>query len=270
MCRERRGRRNTTITTRPKCYWDIWVNWTCSPMRTRICVVLAVDVSLSQWERNQRINLRLSWATLHFTDRWAASQPPPQGDKLTYLARMCVSVWMCMNVCVWRHLHHWLSVWCYSIFPSLLCRYAHVCVRWMDSMSWGMLLSIVTVTRWLAASVMVFEPGHLTRALTLIAHCSDDRRGDREVKTSWTHMAQGIAQPARAAECVRLCVWFFLKFVHLIKTHIQNNDKEAILREFCLHKHTCVPFHLRHRSWPFYCWPWLHVSKQVWVQTLFM
>lgn len=112
------GRRNATIATRPKSSWDIWVNWTCSPMRTGICVVLAVDVSLSQWERDRRIKLRLSGATLHFTDRWAASQPPPRGDKLTYLAWMWVSV--CAGVYLFISVHHWLCAWCSSIFPSLL------------------------------------------------------------------------------------------------------------------------------------------------------
>lgn len=71
-----------------------WVNWACSPMRLGIYVLPMVDVTPSQWERDQRIKLRLSWATLHFTDRWAASQPLPQGEKLTYLAWMCVSIWV--------------------------------------------------------------------------------------------------------------------------------------------------------------------------------
>ena len=69
---------------------------------------------------------------------------------------------------------------------------------------------------------MGFQPRHLTRALTLIAHCSGDRREDKEVRTSGLHKVQGTAWPA----CV--CMLF------VCKKHAQteNNDEEAILGEF--------------------------------------
>lgn len=47
----------------------LWINWIFSAMSKRICEVLVVDVALSQWERDQRIKLRLSWATPPFTDQ---------------------------------------------------------------------------------------------------------------------------------------------------------------------------------------------------------
>lgn len=176
---------NNTKCYDPKSYYRVtWVNWTCSPMRTRIYVVLVVDVALSQRGRDQRIKLRLSWATLHFTDRWAASQPLPLGDRLTYLASMCVSLRVCMWMYASIYLHPSL-VECWMLFSIFLSVCVNIHMRVCERGEFNKLWACFSPRQlWLAAWTMGSEPGHLTWALTLIAHCSNDRRGDKEVKTS--------------------------------------------------------------------------------------
>lgn len=167
---------------------------------------------LSQWERDQRIRLWQSWATLYFTDRWTVSQPLPQGDKLTYLACMCVSVWVGMIMYMSVSMHPWLTQWCFL----KLCAYVHE-IHLLSTRQINKFLPTATATGSLAWT-MDFEPGHLTWALTLIIHCSSDSKGNIEVKTfgfkkkrkkerksghSLTHVAVW-----------RMCVYAFTKNMH--------------------------------------------------------
>lgn len=50
------------------------------------------------------------------------------------------------------------------------------------------------------------------------------------------------AQPVLRDHQVHVCGRVFFYVTHLVKTRTENNDEEAFLREFCLHRHTCVPF----------------------------
>lgn len=158
-------------------------------MRMRIYAVLVVDMDLSQWEWNQRIKLRLSQAAVHFTDHWAASQPLPQKENLTYLA------WICVSICPYPPLAE--SAILFFYLPNCVCNTQ--CMRGLDGWIWGAVLlrlSFATVIGWLAVWTAVFRPGHLTWALTHITHCSSEERGDNKVKTSGSHNVQGTGWPA--------------------------------------------------------------------------
>lgn len=75
----------------------------------------------SQWEREHRIKLRLCWATLHFTDRWAASQPLPQGGK-AHLPGLnvskCVGARAHLSIPILLHLTVW---YCFLSFYLCMC-----------------------------------------------------------------------------------------------------------------------------------------------------
>lgn len=190
----------------PKCYYSVTrVNWICSPMRMRIYVVLVVDMALSQWEWNQRIKLRLSSATLHFTDRWAASTATGGKSHLPGL-----------NMCFYLSLSHpgWVSHVVFYL-PNCVCNAQ--CIRAWDGWIRGAVLaflSFATVIGWLAVWTAGLRPGHLTWALTLITHCSGEEGGANKVKTSRSHNVQGTGWSAWPSHrCVFLCVCFF--FLHI-------------------------------------------------------
>lgn len=132
-------------------------------MRMRISVS---DMALSQWEWNQRIKLRLSCATLHFTDRWAASQPLPQGENLTYLAWVCGSIGSDPSPAEPAIL--------FSICPTVSV-IGSECAHEMGDSEGLVFLSSTAIIVWLDVWMPGFRPGHLTWALTLITHCSSEK-----------------------------------------------------------------------------------------------
>lgn len=111
-------------------------------------------------------------------------------------------------------------------------------------------LSVATVTRWPAACTMTFEPCNLTR------------RGDR---STVSHQARlGVS----AVPLKRMSAWFCARFYRVRafsgnmqggSTMMRRGSSESILHA---QAHLCL-FHLRHMSWPFFCWPCLHAFKKV-------
>lgn len=140
---------------------------------------------------------------------------------------MCVSAWVCTFMQV-IHLSPSISGWVRDIVFYLLIRVresTHICTYVCMWEGWIrravlVLLSMATVIGWLAAWTTGFQPGHLTWALTLIAHCSSEG-GDNEFKTSGSHRVHGTTRPAwpsRRCVCVFVYCWFlFFMHMHLVK-----------------------------------------------------
>lgn len=125
---------------------------------------------------------------------------------------------------------------------SVIWRYAQICVRWMDSMSCGQVSfygNRYQVTSCSSDGFWAWTFNPSTDPHRSLLWWQEGRRRSQNLLIA-RGPGQSPACESSRAVCLSLCA--FHKFVPLIKTHIQNNDEEAILGEFCLHKHTCVPF----------------------------
>ncbi len=150
--------------------------------------------------------------------------------------RFCLSVYVHARIYVSLSISGWV---CDTVFYLSICvrEYTHECVR----EGWIRRAAFLHNNRYRVTSCL--DDGFWAWSFNLSTDPHHSllwwRRGqDTEVKTSGSHNVRPAWPSGR---CVS--VWSFFMCMHLVKnTHRHNNDEEAILREFCWHKHTCVPF----------------------------